>query len=191
MRIIAGEFRGRKLKAVEGLKVRPTADKVKEAVFSALSPHLYDSEFLDVFGGSGSIALEALSRGAKSAVILEKDRDAQKVIEDNIKLCGVNERCLLLKGDSLQGLDRLARENRQFDLIYIDPPYQAGLYSAVLKMIAENHLIKKDGLILAESPREMTIVYDNCPFQIIKEKYYGICKITTLSRREDTVLKEE
>lgn len=191
MRIIAGEFRGRKLKAVDGMKVRPTADKVKEAVFSAINPYIYDSDFLDVFGGSGSIALEALSRGAKNAVILEKDRDAQKVIEENIKLCGVNERCLLLKADSRQSLYRLAEEKRNFDLIYIDPPYQAGLYDEVLKLIAEYRLLKAEGLILTESPRDLKIIYDNCPFRIVKEKYYGICKITTFVWDQDTVLKEE
>ena len=87
MRIIAGSCRGRKLKAVEGLKVRPTADKVKEAVFSAVNAYIYDCEFLDVFGGTGAMALEAVSRGAKEAVILEKDRDAQKKLSLIISRC--------------------------------------------------------------------------------------------------------
>lgn len=191
MRIIAGDLRGRKLKAVPGVKVRPTADKVKEAVFSAIHMNIYDSEFLDVFGGTGSIALEALSRGAKNAVILEKDHEAQKVIADNIATCGLKDRCLLLKADSLQSLHRLGVEKRKFDLIYIDPPYQAGLYTEVLKMIAKYQLLKTEGLILVESPREMTILDEKSYFQIIKEKYYGICKISTLSWREDIVLKEE
>lgn len=191
MRIIAGSCRGRKLKAVEGLKVRPTADKVKEAVFSAVNAYIYDCEFLDVFGGTGAMALEAVSRGAKEAVILEKDRDAQKTISDNIALCGFAKKCVLLKGDSLQSLEKLGREKRQFDLIYIDPPYQAGLYQNVLEKIAAGNLLKKEGLILTETPREMEVLLDKVPFQIIKEKYYGICKISTLSWDIDAAIKEE
>ena len=148
---------GRKLKAVEGLKVRPTADKVKEAVFSSVNAYIYDCEFLDVFGGTGAMALEAVSRGAKEAVILEKDRDAQKTIIDNIALCGFAKKCVLLKGDSLQSLEKIGREKRQFDLIYVDPPYQAGLYQNVLENIAAGNLLKKEGLILTETPREMEV----------------------------------
>ena len=187
MRIIAGSCRGRKLKAVEGLKVRPTADKVKEAVFSSVNAYIYDCEFLDVFGGTGAMALEAVSRGAKEAVILEKDRDAQKTIIDNIALCGFAKKCVLLKGDSLQSLEKIGREKRQF----VDPPYQAGLYQNVLEKIAAGNLLKKEGLILTETPREMEVSLDKVPFQIIKEKYYGICKISTLSWNIDAALKEE
>ena len=89
------------------------ADKVKEAVFSAVNAYIYDCEFLDVFGGTGAMALEAVSRGAKEAVILEKDRDAQKTIIDNIALCGFAKKCVLLKGDSLQNLEKIGREKRQ------------------------------------------------------------------------------
>ena len=133
MRIIAGQNRGKKLKSVPGMKTRPTADRVKEAVFSSIDPVLYGSRFLDVFSGTGSIALEAVSRGAAEAVLLEKDGQALQVIQDNVAACEQQQRCTVLRGDSLALLDGLRKQGRQFDLIYVDPPYQSGLYELVLR----------------------------------------------------------
>ena len=173
MRIIAGENRGKKLKAVPGLKTRPTADRVKEAVFSSIDDRLYGSRFLDVFSGTGSIALEAVSRGAESAVLLEKDADALQVIQDNVTACRQQERCTIMRGDSLASLNTLSRQGKQFDLIYVDPPYQGGLYEEVLKNIAEKKLLAQDGLILLECAKNTSISMENSIFFIYKEKCYG------------------
>ena len=173
MRIIAGENRGKKLKAVPGLKTRPTADRVKEAVFSSIDDRLYGSRFLDVFSGTGSIALEAVSRGAESAVLLEKDADALQVIQDNVTACRQQERCTIMRGDSLASLNTLSRQGKQFDLIYVDPPYQGGLYEEVLKNITEKKLLAQDGLILLECAKNTSISMENSIFFIYKEKCYG------------------
>lgn len=180
MRIIAGQNRGKKLKSVPGMKTRPTADRVKEAVFSSIDGYLYGCRFLDVFGGTGSIALEAVSRGAAEAVILEKDSDALKVIQDNIAGCGQQEKCQVLRGDSIASLDMLSRRKKQFDLIYIDPPYQAGLYDTVLQQIASKRLLEKDGMILLECAKNTSISIENSIFCIYKEKYYGDTRVVYL-----------
>ena len=173
MRIIAGENRGKKLKAVPGMKTRPTADRVKEAVFSSIDDRLYGSRFLDVFSGTGNIALEAISRGAEEAVLLEKDMDALKVIQDNVTACRQDNRCTIMRGDSFASLNTLSRQGKQFDIIYVDPPYQAGLYEEVLKNIADKDLLAQDGLILLECAKNTSLSIENSIFFIYKEKCYG------------------
>lgn len=161
------------MKSVSGLKTRPTADRVKEAVFSSIDGRLYGSSFLDVFGGTGNIALEAVSRGAEEAVLIEKDKEALQVIQDNITACGQQDRCTLLRGDVMVALDGLGKQHKAFDLIYIDPPYQSGLYEAVLQQIAKKELLKKNGLLLLECAKNASISVENSIFFIYKEKCYG------------------
>ena len=173
MRIIAGENRGKKLKAVPGMKTRPTADRVKEAVFSSIDDRLYGSRFLDVFSGTGNIALEAISRGAEEAVLLEKDADALHVIQDNVTACRQDKRCTIMRGDSFASMNTLHRRGKQFDIIYVDPPYQAGLYEEVLKNIADKQLLAQDGLILMECAKNTSLSIENSIFFIYKEKCYG------------------
>ena len=173
MRIIAGENRGKKLKAVPGMKTRPTADRVKEAVFSSIDDRLYGSRFLDGFSGTGNIALEAVSRGAEEAVLLEKDVDALKVIQENVTACRQDARCTIMRGDSIASMNTLSRQGKQFDLIYVDPPYQGGLYEEVLKNIAEKELLAQDGLILLECAKNTSLSIENSIFFIYKEKCYG------------------
>ena len=186
MRIIAGKHRGRKLKAVAGMKTRPTADRVKEAVFSAIDGRLWDVRFLDVFGGTASITLEAVSRGAKEAVIIEKDPDALKVIRDNIKACQEEHAVRVLGQDVLQALKALAKKGQQFDVIYIDPPYQAGLYEKILALIAEGGLLAPGGIILCESAKNTSLMLENSLFCIYKERLYGDTKISFLQYHEET-----
>ncbi len=184
MRIIAGQNRGRKLKSVPGMKTRPTADRVKEAVFSSIDGRLYECRFLDVFGGTGSISLEALSRGAAEAVVLEKDADALKVIQENIAACGQQTRCKVMRGDSVSSLDALGRQGKCFDVIYVDPPYQSGLYETVLQKIAAGKLLAPDGMILLECAKNASLSVENSIFFIYKEKSYGDTRIVYVKYKE-------
>lgn len=177
MRVIAGENRGHKLKSVPGLTTRPTADRVKEAVFSSIAPFLYGCRFLDVFGGTGSIALEAVSRGAAEAVVLEKDSQALQVIRDNVAACRQQQRVTVLAGDSIASLERLGRQGRQFDLVYVDPPYRAGLYETVLAQLADKQLLAQNGMILLECAKNTSLSVENGLFFIQKEKCYGDTRI--------------
>ncbi len=183
MRIIAGQNRGRKLKSVPGMKTRPTADRVKEAVFSSIDGYLYGCRFLDVFGGTGSISLEAVSRGAEEAILLEKDADALKIIQENITACGQQQRCHVMRGDSIASLDTLGRQGKQFDLIYVDPPYQSGFYEIVLDKIASQQLLAFDGMILLECAKNTSISVENSIFFIYKEKNYGDTRIVYVKHK--------
>src|SRR5690242_18499798 len=124
MRIVAGEWRGRRLVAPAGRTTRPTSDRVREAVFSILGP-LDGESVLDLFAGSGALALEALSRGAGQATLVERDRAALKALRANVEALGAEAR--VVAGDAAAFLDSAARDGAHYDLVFLDPPYRTGL----------------------------------------------------------------
>lgn len=150
MRVISGSARGRKLIAPEGLETRPTTDRIKESLFNIIAMDLYDCAFLDLFSGSGGIGIEALSRGAKKAVFVEKSAKAAAVIEENIKAARVDDRATLLKTDVLAAINMLKNKNEKFNIIFLDPPYSAGLYESVLDAICKTGILNEDGYIICE-----------------------------------------
>lgn len=150
MRIIAGEAKNRKLKTRKGFDTRPTLESVKESLFSIIAPYLEESIFLDLFSGSGSIALEAISRGAKRAVMIEKDSEALRYIIENIDSLGFTDRCRAYKNDVLRAVEILGKKGEKFDIIFMDPPYQDELCKKVLKEIEKANILKDDGLIICE-----------------------------------------
>ena len=155
MRIIAGEMRSRRLKAPEGMDTRPTADRVKEALFSILQGRVYGVRALDLYGGSGALALEALSRGAQSCVIVDQSAKACRVIRENIEELRVGDRAELMKMSDVQALRALRNRGDAFDLIFLDPPYRMDA-SPVCALIAEYGLLKKDGDLVLEHSRDKT-----------------------------------
>lgn len=159
MRVIAGKARRLILKTPEGQDTRPTTDRIKETLFNIINPLIYDAEFLDLFSGSGGIAIEALSRGAKSAVLVENDTRAVRCIRDNLKAAGFDDQAELLKTDAAAALDRLEREGRRFDLIFMDPPYDQELEKRMLTILAVSRLIAEDTLIIAEASLETEFDY--------------------------------
>ncbi len=153
MRIIAGEMRSRRLKAPEGMDTRPTADRVKEALFSILAGRVYGARVLDLYAGSGALALEALSRGAKSAVLADCGRDACRVIQENIDALGCGDRAALLRMKDAAALSALQKQNARFDLIFLDPPYRMDT-APVCALILEAGLLAPDGVIVIEHSRD-------------------------------------
>ncbi|AZR72869.1 16S rRNA (guanine(966)-N(2))-methyltransferase RsmD [Anoxybacter fermentans] len=174
MRVIAGEARGRKLKSGKGLKARPTTDRVKEALFSILGNYVIDANFLDLFAGFGGIGIEAISRGAKKAVFIELNPKHLKIIKENLTLTRFNDRAEVICGDVLKVLPKL---NNSFDIIYLDPPYEAGLYEKTLKIIYEKNLIQKDGIIVCEHNTELPPKLPD-HFKLLKYKSYGNIGLT-------------
>jgi len=134
MRIIAGRWRGHGLKAVRGGRTRPTTDRVREAWMSALGPRLPEARVLDLFAGSGALGLEALSRGAREVVFVEKARPALQTLEANIRLLGAQEECRVIRGDAMAHVRKL--EPLAFDLALADPPYDRGLAARLLELFA-------------------------------------------------------
>jgi 16S rRNA (guanine966-N2)-methyltransferase len=147
MRIIAGEFKGRRLKAPKWDGLRPTSDKLRETLFNVVAPRIGGARVLDVFAGTGAVGLEALSRGAERAVFVESDRRALALIHENAALCGVSERCAIIRGAAEHVLLN-AIDGDPFDLVMLDPPYEHEPLAAAIDA-AVRHLAA-DGLLVLE-----------------------------------------
>ena len=153
MRIIAGKFKGRRLKTPKTSVIRPTIDRVKESVFSILKNQIANARFLDLCAGSGSIGLEAISRGAASVTFVDRDSDAIQLIRFNLHLCGLDSKVhkIQLRKSSVQKAIRaLGKKLESYDLIYFDPPYGSNIYEGCLRLISENQLLNRSGLICVE-----------------------------------------
>ncbi len=172
MRVVGGKYRGKKLKSFEGEDIRPTLDRVKENLFNIMQNSVFGCRFLDLFGGTGAIGIEAVSRGAEEVFIVERSKDAVKIIKDNLN--GVKERVNVIFGDSLTFLKTT---DKTFDIIYVDPPYAEGLYKQVFNIVKERRLLNKDGVMVAESESPLKEIDG---LEIVKEKKYGRVYITVL-----------
>lgn len=173
MRIISGAARGRRLHTLSGQQTRPTADRVKEAIFSTISAYIPDAVVLDAFAGSAALGLEALSRGARQAFFLEKNRSAAQICATNINLCGLSG-ATLLQGDALKLLPRLKTQQPQlrFDLILSDPPYAAGLNKPLLELLDRLELLEPDCLAVVETAATDPFP-PPYPWEKIKTSTYG------------------
>ena len=171
MRVIAGSAKRIQLKTLKGLETRPTTDRIKETLFNMIDPWSADCEFLDLFAGSGGIGIEALSRGAKRAVFIEKSRAAAGVIAENLKVSRLTEHGELIQADIYSGLSRL--RGRKFDYIFMDPPYQGKFETGTLKLIGELGLLKDDGMIIVEAALETDFDdLSSLGYRLVKEKKY-------------------
>ena len=175
MRVIAGSARSVPLKSREGLDTRPTTDRVKEAIFNILQFEIVGREVLDLFGGSGALAIEALSRGAKSAVIVDMSRESEAVIRENLQKTRLADRAQVLREESLQYLDRC---QKRFDLIFLDPPYRENLLENALKRISEIDILKSGGIIICERPADKALPDAYPGFSRGKDYRYGITGLT-------------
>lgn len=152
MRIRGGVAKGQIIRAPKGYDTRPTSDKVKEAIFNVLAGKIFEADVLDLCAGSGNLGLEALSRGAKSAIFVENHPKACHEIVENTKKIGFDNISRLHKIDALKSLSYFKANNVKFDIIFFDPPYHAGLYEPVLGSIAdaEADLLNKNGVLIVE-----------------------------------------
>lgn len=170
MRIIAGNYKGRRLTSPMDDRVRPTSDKVKEAIFSILMNEIYGSNVLDLFSGSGNLGLEALSRGAEHCWFADSSRDSLKLIRENISYCKANDKATVLAGDFRKVLARLTTP---MDIILLDPPYNMGMLPECFELIEEYDLLAENGLIIAEHRREEILPEQFGKFTKVKERKYG------------------
>lgn len=171
MRVITGSARGRKLKTPENYDIRPTTDNVKEAIFNIIQFDVEGRKVLDLFAGTGQLGIEALSRGAGSCVFTDESREAVKIVKENLKTCGLNGTVL-----QANALDYL-RRGEGFDLIFVDPPYDAGLYEPVLNTINSVDNLSDGGIIIVETRRETPLPELAAPYRKGKEYRYGKVKI--------------
>jgi 16S rRNA (guanine966-N2)-methyltransferase len=182
MRVIAGSARGRKIVAPPGLDVRPTSDRVRQATFNALVHRnvVEDARVLDLFAGSGSLGIEALSRGAAHATFVESDRAAHRCILDNIEHLGFGEEASVVKSDATRFVQGL---RDSFDLVFVDPPYQFAEWPALLAAILP-HLADDDSMVVMETG---SIPEIGDEFELIRQQRYGATVMTLLVRMSTSV----
>lgn len=185
MRIISGTMRGTKLFTLEGENTRPTLDRVKEALFSKINYRLQDATILDLFAGSGALALESLSRGAKQSFLCDQSRDAIKIINQNIEKTKTKDRTLLLNCDYKKALEELKTKKIKFDVVFLDPPYKTNFGENAAKKIIENNLLNEDGIIILETDEEKRVIenLDTDLIQIDDIKKYGRVYLLFLSQK--------
>ncbi len=177
MRIISGTARGRRLKSLPGEDVRPTTDKVKEAVFSAIQFDIEGRRFLDLFAGSGQMGLEALSRGAQSATFVDSSAESIKICKDNVVSTGFSDSSKIVRNDALTFL---SLTNEIFDIAFLDPPYGGGLLENALTRLTDK--MSDYGIIICEHPPEVVLPEQVGDFGVYKRYRYGKINVTTYKK---------
>ena len=175
MRVITGKARGVQLKTPEGMQTRPTADRVKEALFSIINFDIPGAAVLDLFGGTGQLGIEALSRGAKSAVFVDAREDACRLIRENLKRTKLEVDARVVRSDYL---DYLSRCREQFDIILLDPPYAEVFLENALKRITEIDILRSGGIMVAERPLGKELPWEFEGYERSRDYKYGKILLT-------------
>lgn len=185
MRVIAGSLKGRKLQTLEGIDIRPTTDKVKEAIFSAVQFDLYGAVVLDLFSGSGQIGIEALSRGAKKAVFVDISARSLNVTRSNIATMNLENNAVCYQIDSC---DFLKTDKENYNIIFLDPPYGKGIIEEVLPLLPERLI--DGGKIICEH-EESCVLPDSIGILNVKKRYsYGKINVTIYLKQEEEMHDE-
>ena len=174
MRIVAGEFRGRRLVAPKGRGIRPTLEVVREAVFDVLGPRAAGARALDLFAGSGAMGLEALSRGAAHVTWCDSSDRAVAAIRENVaSLCAPQSRWAILEMPADKALARLGRAGQRFDLVFVDPPWEENLYDGVLLGLSLARVVEPGGLVVVEHSRRFPLSAGYGSLHATRERRYG------------------
>lgn len=185
MRVIAGSARRLLLKTVEGMDTRPTTDRTKETLFNMLQFRIGDCKFLDLYSGSGAIGIEALSRGASLAVMIEDAPKAVACIRENLMRTGLEDRAMVMNCDVIAGLRKLEGKKYQFNLVFMDPPYNHGYERLALEYLACSALITEDTMIVIEASKETDFQWlEDYGYHLIKSKEYKSNKHVFVGRGE-------
>lgn len=175
MRVISGKYRGKNLKTLDGLDTRPTTSRVKESIFNIIQFDLPDADVLDLFSGTGQIGIECLSRGATSVDFVDLSSKSVNLIKENLKTCLENQ-----KVHQLDYISFLENCKKQYNIIFLDPPYKTNLINISINLINDFKLLKEYGIIICETSIDDEINLDNTNFAIHKTYKYGTVKITLI-----------
>ncbi|MFC7442404.1 16S rRNA (guanine(966)-N(2))-methyltransferase RsmD [Laceyella putida] len=184
MRIIAGTRKGTRLKMVPGQHVRPTADRVKESLFSVIGPFFDGGYALDLFAGTGSLGLEALSRGVERAFFVDQSRTSCETVKANAEVARLADQVEIIRRDARAALKALNERGIRFDIIFLDPPYHKHLLIPALEQIAEFALLTEDGVVVAEHPSQMEMPQTVGQLTSYRSLSYGDITITLYSWEE-------
>lgn len=185
MRVISGEYGGRRLKALDGDNTRPTTDKVKESIFNMIGPYFDGGIALDLYAGSGGLAIEAVSRGMDQGICVEKSGLAIKIINENIAITKESEKFLIRKMDANKALEVLKNKGKKVDLVLLDPPYAKQEITKQLEKMVSYDLLAEDAIIVCETDKSVELPDSIGPLIKRRETTYGITKIT-IYRQEET-----
>lgn len=186
MRIISGTNKGMKLYAPEGVSVRPTSDKIKEAIFNMLGYIDEESVVMDLFSGSGGVGIEFLARGAKLCYFVDMSHKSLGYVKKNLELCRFNDKAKIVMSDYEKSIANFSRDNIKFDYIFADPPYALNCGANIAIKVFENNLLKKDGTLIIETDKSEKVI-ENIDTAMIeyKEKIYGRTRISIMTYGEE------
>ncbi|WP_078430644.1 16S rRNA (guanine(966)-N(2))-methyltransferase RsmD [Alkalihalobacterium alkalinitrilicum] len=173
MRVISGEKKGQPLKAVPGSTTRPTTDKVKESIFNIIGPYFYGGWVLDLYGGSGNLGIEALSRGVEKAIFVDQNRKAIDIIKENLSLCSFSDRAEVYRNDAKRALKALIKREISFTYIFLDPPYAEQKIEAEIGIINDFQLLENGGTIVAEHAASIELAKYIGSFSCKRREVYG------------------
>jgi 16S rRNA (guanine(966)-N(2))-methyltransferase RsmD len=185
MRIIAGEFKGRHLVTVKGRQTRPILDRTKESLFGILADEVVDARVLDLFCGAGTLALESLSRGAQSAVLVDISRGAHTAAWKNISALRITDRLEFIRSDACRAIRKLAAEEAQFELIFVDPPYFGEFAQPVLAALREGHVLAQDGLVVFRHHKKESPADQAKGWEVVRQRKIGDAILTFLTLPAD------
>ncbi len=184
MRVIAGEWKGRRLSTPIGRAVRPTADQVRTALMDTLTPWLPGTRFLDLFAGAGGVGIEALSRGAAEAVFVEIDPTALGPLRENLRHLGARERGRVVRREAAHAIEAFRHAGERFRLIFLDPPYGSALAAETLKRLADGALLEEDGVVIAQHLTKEPLPQRFGSLVRWKERRFGETTLTFFRRGE-------
>lgn len=177
MRVIAGEYGGRRLKAVPGNSTRPTTDKIKESLFNMIGPYFDGGQCLDLFAGSGGLSIEAVSRGMDGAVLVDKAPVAIKTIQENISVTKEEEKFTVIRSDATKVLSALKNKKMRFDLVFLDPPYAEQQIPSQIAQLFKLDLLSSEALIVCEIDKKVTLPEEIQQAKVYKTVQYGLTTI--------------
>lgn len=191
MRVIAGSYKGRRLVSPQTNDIRPTADKVKKYIFDCLGDAVSDAIVLDLFSGTGNLAIEALSRGARFATLVDISRSSIALIHRNLKLTNLLDKCRVIRQDSLRYLRISIRRGDEFDLIFADPPYSEKSYHDIITYIDRDKLLRNGGFFIFEHSARTTIEFSPTFLSLVQTRKFGDTAVSIYQKKGQSSCESE
>lgn len=183
LRVISGSAKGLHLKTLEGLDTRPTTDRVKENLFNIIAPYIAGSKVLDLFSGTGSLGIEALSRGAESAVFSDQNQKCIDIIKKNLQFTKFTDKSEVFWGEAKLILKKLSQQAKKFDIIFLDPPYRNEIVPAILHELEVGNILEDRVLIVAETDINDELPDETGTLIVSKKQIYGKTRLTFYKRK--------
>ncbi|WP_453997158.1 16S rRNA (guanine(966)-N(2))-methyltransferase RsmD [Bacillus nitroreducens] len=185
MRVVSGSKKGLHLKAVPGVSTRPTTDKVKEAIFNIIGPYFDGGYGLDLFGGSGGLGIEALSRGIDKVIFVDRDQKAIQTIKGNLDICRLQDQAEVYRNDAYRALKAIMKREIKFDLIFLDPPYKQQKLMELIEAIHDHQLLTDNGYIIAEHGSDVMLEQSIGNLTLVRHEIYGVIGVSIYTYIEE------